>query len=185
MRLDDDSYFLEPVTHDLFLYAYENRLDYIYRALESSNSKLADNPMLWPYMQKYRTSCKRFCLPFQPQESIHSGFFITRLQMWYGPEIEDFSSYLLENDRILVDSLEDGRIHAVILTLASNSNRVRMVPFPYAHHVDLYGQGKEYPDSAHEYQNWFEILSNRSEQSCRELIIIEPNEKKLKYIRLQ
>ena len=185
MRLDDDSYFLEPVTHDLFLYAYENRLDYIYRALESNNAKLVENPMLWSYLQTYHTSCKLFCLPFQPRDSIHSGFFVTRLQMWYRTELEAFFNYLLENDKILIHSLEDGRIHAVALALASNSNRVQMVPFAYAHQIDLYGQGKEYPDSEHDYQNWFEILSNRSEHTCRALIVIEPNEKKLKYITLK
>ena len=39
-------------------------------------------------------------------------------------------------------------------------------------------------DVQHEYQNWFEILANNSENACRQLIIIEPYKKQLKYIEI-
>ncbi|CAF3443958.1 unnamed protein product, partial [Rotaria sp. Silwood2] len=99
--------------------------------------------------------------------------------------IEQFLNNLLLNDSILINSLGDGNIHAVILALASNTNRSQRIQFAYAHNIHIYGKRNKNFDLYHNYHNWFQILKNNSENACQQLIIIEPYKKQLKYINIR
>jgi hypothetical protein len=185
MRLDDDSYFSESFYYDLFQFVHENNLDYIYRSLAWDIPMSGPDYLLPKILRTYHNNCKSDCFPFQLYDAIYNNFFLTRLQFWHQPKIEQFLNNLLQNDSILIYSLGDGNIHAVILALASDTIRTRIVQFAYAHNVHIYGKRNKNFDVQHKYNNWFEILSNNSDHACRQLIIIEPQTKQLKFIHLK
>ncbi|CAF1122622.1 unnamed protein product [Rotaria sordida] len=185
MRLDDDSYFLEPFDYDLFEYAYKNKLDYIYRALAWDIPMSGPDYLLPRYLRTYHNNCKSYCFPFQSYDSIYNNFFLTRVQFWYQKPIEQFLNNLLLNDSILINSLGDGNIHAVILALASDTNRTHRIHFAYAHNIHIYRKLNKNFDVQHNYQNWFQILKNNSKNACQQLVIIEPYTKQLKYIHIR
>lgn len=184
MRLDDDSYFLEKFNFDLFQYIHENNLDYIYRAFSWDMPLAGPDDLLPKYLNNYHKTCQSNCFPFHSYDSVYNNFFLTRLQFWYQTKIEEFIHNLLLNDTILIYSLGDGNIHAVILALASDTKHTEKLNFAYAHNIHIYGKRNKNFDLQHNYHNWFDILANNSKNACRQLIIIEPIKKQLKYIQL-
>lgn len=184
MRLDDDSYLLERMTEDLFEYAHRKHLDYLYRAL-SWDIPLSGPEFLLPkYLQTYHQTCRTFCFPFHSHQSIYNNFFLTRVQFWHQKSVQNFLNTLLSNDSILIYSLGDGNIHAVVLALASDTKRTEQLFFAYAHNIHLYGKRNRNFNLQHNYSNWPKLLQNHREKACREFLIIEPYEKRLKYISL-
>jgi len=185
MRLDDDSYLLETITDDLFEYIDRNHLDYVYRAM-SWDIPLSGPEFLLPrYLEIYQNTCRTLCLPFHSHMSIYNNFFLTRVAFWHKKSIETFLGELLSNDTILIYSLGDGNIHAVALTIASDTEHTAPLDFAYAHNIHLYGKRNRNFNLQHNYQNWFEILRENSEKLCTQLIIVEPYQKQLKYISLR
>ena len=185
MRLDDDSYLLEPLEYDLFEYANENNLDYIYRALAWDIPLAGPDYLLPQYLRTYHNNCKSHCFPFQSYDSIYNNFFLTRIHFWHQRKIVGFLNSLLANDSILIYPLGDGNIHAVVLALASDTKHTQQLQFAYGHNIHIYGKRNKNFDLQHKYHNWFAILANNSEQICHQLIIIEPYQKQLVYIRMK
>ena len=179
MRFDDDSSFLQPFSYDLFQYAFENRLDYVYRALEPNDQAKGTNAFLRDQIETSRRTCKHFCFPFSSTQMLHTGFFISSLRIWYTSPVEQLFDHLLANDTILTESLDDRTIHPVVLTLTSHVNRVRLVPFAYAHNVHLYVENSEQAERR------VELLVNRTSSNCRQLVVIDPASKHLKYIEMK
>lgn len=185
MRLDDDSYFSEPLPYDLFDYAHRNNLDYIYRALILDTRMAGPDYLLPQYLRSYYVNCISNCFPFHSYNSVYSNFFLTRVQFWHQKQIEELTKEILSDDNIFIHSLGDGNIHAVILALLSDTKRSQAVTFAYGHNTHIFKNGKTQFDTGHYYYNWFEVLRHHHVRSCQELVIIDPNTKQLKYILIQ
>ena len=46
MRLDDDSFIESPINNDLFVFMYRNKIDYIYRALVTSDCVISNEGII-------------------------------------------------------------------------------------------------------------------------------------------
>ncbi|CAF0898297.1 unnamed protein product [Rotaria sp. Silwood1] len=105
--------------------------------------------LLPQYLRTYHNNCKSYCFPFQSYDSIYNNCFLTRVQFWYQKIIEKFLNNLLLNDSILIHSLGDGNIHAVIFALTSDTKRSQKIQFTYAHNIHIYGKRNKNFDLQH------------------------------------
>ncbi|CAF3465200.1 unnamed protein product [Rotaria sp. Silwood1] len=110
---------------------------------------LRSDYLLPQYLRTYHNNCKSYCFPFQSYNSIYNNCFLTRVQFWYQKIIEKFLNNLLLNDSILIHSLGDGNIHAVIFALTSDTKRSQKIQFTYAHNIHIYGKRNKNFDLQH------------------------------------
>jgi len=157
MRMDDDSYFSDKISKDLFVYMENRKLDYIYRSTYFEPSPAMD-PILKQHTNE--TVSNVAC--------IYNNFFIIRLKWFYqSKSVQNFLHDLMKDNLMLRQYTGDGCAHAAMLKVDKEvkAEHVTDIPYGHNHHLTPAGQsgwGFRHVPSLHE------DLDKR----CRELRVL-------------
>lgn len=161
MRMDDDSYFFDRVSYDLFQHMHHTDLDYIYRALYDEPTEVM-NMILAQYVDDLLVRLN-YC--------IYNNFFAIRLQWYYQTKsIQAFIHDLLKDDLILREYIGDGCVHGAMLKLNSKTNRRQIVTTAYGHNyhvLPMFQRSWKFNPT----QNFVREIN----ETCARLALISPN----------
>ncbi|CAF4363470.1 unnamed protein product [Rotaria sp. Silwood2] len=169
MRMDDDSYFSNVITEDLFLYLNRRNLDYIYRSiyLEPFDPM---HPILRRFIKKKTLS--RYC--------IYNNFFVIRLKWYYESEqIKSFVHELIQDDLILREYIGDGCIHSAMLEIDKQVKVEHVTYVSYGHNLHVMPLG--YVEVFFHVVN---ALHDEMNKSCQQLIVLQGIEGKVTRIEM-
>ena len=173
MRLDDDSYFTEPVTQDPFEVMESKDLDYGYRAWFNDTSLIEE---LWnqtkAFLEDYPDervdiNGKYGILSGDEYEgrAVYNNFFVARTNVWRRPIVEAYLDYLIANHTFLKLKVGDANVHAFVLALAVPEEKTLWFTFAYNHNCHIHLRGNQRFKFHHNYTEWLQTLA------CREIAI--------------
>lgn len=156
MRMDVDSYFSDTTKRDLFVYAKERKLDYVYRDVYREPMTPME-PVLRHFLHDITHVSK----------CIYNNFFIMRLKWFYDSQrVQTFVNELLRDDLIIREYIGDGCAHAAMLKIDNQVRVKRLTDLSYGHnrHVMLPGRSMIFVDAKQ--------LEQELEKSCRQLSVL-------------
>jgi hypothetical protein len=157
MRMDDDSYFSDATTIDLFQYANIKNLDYIYRSRYRESIERIE-----PILQRFLNSSPQLL------SCIYNNFFVIRLKWYYESErVRSFVQELIRDDLILREYIGDGCVHAVMLKVDNEVKAKHVTRFSYGHNTHVMAWGRR--------QYVFKLVNDfykEINKSCRQLTVL-------------
>jgi len=141
MRLDDDSFFIEPCENiDINEFM---KYDYVYRSTFIENGH--PQTELYKFTESFLHSKKLHMTSFNKQLAPYNNFHVASLRLWKHPLVKEFLDEIENNQLILKKGFLDANIHAYIIWGLLPLTDLTVKPintFGYRHnyHVALVGE---------------------------------------------